>query len=123
MVLMGSNSRIMQKPRWAWPGLCFQRHREVCLTRRSDGIADGSKRLIGIRTQRGNGGDAYHDDERQHDGILDRRRPIFLGQEIPYPRLQFAGGLFLSATWRSALSHQRTHGFASSPCSEFAISR
>ena len=66
------------------------RNEALSLAGGADGIADGGERLIGIRSQRGNGGDAHHDDERQHDGVFDRSGPIFLVQEISHPSHHFA---------------------------------
>src|SRR6516225_4524940 len=95
------------------------------LARVAHGRADRGERLIGVRSQRRDGGDAHHNDQRQHDGILDGRGAIFLVDEIPHPGQNLLHRLFLSAAWRSALStrERRTHGFAPLLYSRFAISR
>ena len=48
---------------------------------RLDGRADEAERLVGVRAEGGDGGDADHDDQGQHHGVLDRGRAIFLLQE------------------------------------------
>jgi len=50
-----------------------------------DGVANGGKRGVGIGAQRRDGRDAHHDDEGQHDGVLDSRGTIFTPQEIDRP--------------------------------------
>jgi len=97
----------------------------VNLTKKSlaggpDRIAHGGERLVGVGSQRRNGRDADHDDERQHDGVFDRRGAIFLLQVINFVIL-----LLLSAAWRSTQSTRQrwTHGFAP-PCYHgFTVSR
>src|SRR5438552_13813239 len=37
---------------------------------------------FGVAAQGADGGDADHDDERQHDRVLDGRRAVFVPQEI-----------------------------------------
>jgi len=44
--------------------------------------ADGTKGLVGVVAEGGDGGDAHHDDQGQHDGVLDRGRAVFALQEV-----------------------------------------
>src|SRR5688500_3137689 len=43
---------------------------------------DVRERVVGVRAEGRDGGDAHHDDEREHDGVLDRGRAVFLLQEL-----------------------------------------
>src|ERR1051325_1158549 len=43
--------------------------------------ADVGEGLVGVGAEGRDGGDAHHDDQGQHDGVLDRRRAIFLLQK------------------------------------------
>src|SRR5689334_7668588 len=43
--------------------------------------ADEAEGLVGVRAEGRDGGDADHDDEGQHNGVLNRGRAIFLLQE------------------------------------------
>src|SRR5262245_24590210 len=44
--------------------------------------ANGREGAVGVGADRGDGRDAHHDDQGQHDGVLDRRRAIFLLEEL-----------------------------------------
>src|SRR5438105_4042340 len=46
------------------------------------GVGHRCKRGVGVGAQGGDRGDAHHDDESQHDGVLDRRWAIFTPQKI-----------------------------------------
>src|SRR5437899_2182584 len=48
----------------------------------ADRRADGGERRVGVLTQGGNGADADHDDQGQHDRVLDGRRAVFTLQEL-----------------------------------------
>src|SRR5262245_60314645 len=48
----------------------------------ADRIADAGEGLVGIGAEGGDGGDAHHDDQGQHDGVLNRGRAVFTRQEI-----------------------------------------
>src|SRR5262245_8117323 len=48
----------------------------------ADDAADGGKGLIGVGAQGRDGRDAHHDDQGQHDGVLDRGRAVFRLEEI-----------------------------------------
>src|SRR5262249_25646798 len=61
---------------------------------------DAGERLVGIGAQRRNGGDADHDNEGQHHGVLDGRRAVFTLQKIYDP--------FRKLTHLSVLS-RKTH--------------
>ena len=40
------------------------------------------KVLVGVAAQGRDGGDAHHDDQGQHDRVLDGRRAVFTLQEV-----------------------------------------
>src|SRR5438132_13341695 len=48
----------------------------------ADRGADRGKRRVGVLTESGNGADANHDDQGQHDRVLDGRRAVFTLQEL-----------------------------------------
>src|SRR5947207_39613 len=48
----------------------------------ADGVADGGERGLGVVAQGGDGGDAHHDDQGQHDRVLDGRRAVLTLQEL-----------------------------------------
>src|SRR5262249_27557438 len=48
----------------------------------ADGIADLREGRVGVRAQRGDRRDAHDDNQREHDGVFNCRRAVFLGQEI-----------------------------------------
>src|SRR5689334_3183318 len=39
--------------------------------------------VVGVGAQGGDQRDAHHQDQGQHDGVLDRRRPVLALQEVP----------------------------------------
>src|SRR5262249_3952623 len=43
---------------------------------------NGAEGAVGVGADRGDGRDADHDDQRQHDSVLDRRRAVFRLQEL-----------------------------------------
>jgi hypothetical protein len=67
------------KPSHAWsagPG-----HKRHLAGGASDGVGSSGERLVGVRAQRGDSGNAYDDNQRQHDSVLDSCRAIFVFQE------------------------------------------
>src|SRR5262249_39299814 len=48
------------------------------------------------------GRDAHHDDQGQHDRVLDRRRAVFPLEEIHQSLSDLPHAILLSVTWRSA---------------------
>src|SRR6266851_9044227 len=48
----------------------------------SDGAADLAEGRVGVAAERGDGGDADHDNQGQHDRVLDGRRAVFTLQKI-----------------------------------------
>src|SRR5262245_23333718 len=48
----------------------------------ADGGADGGEGLVGVGAEGRDGGDADHDDQGQHHGVLDRRRAVLTLQKI-----------------------------------------
>src|SRR5579871_4586642 len=49
---------------------------------RADLLADGGEGAVGVLAQRGDRGEADHDDQSQHDRVLDGRWAIFTLNEI-----------------------------------------
>src|SRR5713226_3107213 len=49
---------------------------------RADALADVAEGVVGVGAQGRDGGDAHHDDEGQHDGVLDRGRAVFVLEEV-----------------------------------------
>src|SRR5262245_58506665 len=47
-----------------------------------DGAADLGEGAVGVGAEHRDRGDAHHDDQGQHHGVLDRRRAVFVLQEI-----------------------------------------
>ena len=45
-------------------------------------VGHAGEGAVGVGAEGGDGGDADHDDQGQHDGVLDRRRAVFLLQEL-----------------------------------------
>src|SRR5947208_1881094 len=56
----------------------------------AESLARGVERLVGSGAQRGNGDEAHHHDEGQHDGIFDCGRAVFPRDEIPNELTQLA---------------------------------
>src|ERR1700733_4974878 len=56
--------------------------RRATRLRAADLGADEGEGAVGVGADGGDGRDAHHDDQRQHDRVLDRRRAVFLLQEI-----------------------------------------
>src|SRR5262249_12724528 len=54
----------------------------VCLGGAADRLADRVEGLVGGRAQGGDGHQADHHDQGQHDGVLDRRGAVFRLQEV-----------------------------------------
>ena len=50
--------------------------------RRTDFLANGVERAVGVLAERRDGCQADHDDQGQHDRVLDGRRAIFAFTEI-----------------------------------------
>src|SRR5207248_978786 len=50
--------------------------------RAADLAADVAEGVVGVGAQGGDGGDAHHDDQGQHDGVLDRGRAILSLQKV-----------------------------------------
>src|SRR5262249_19546176 len=48
----------------------------------ADGAADLAEGRVGVAAERGDSGDADHNDEGQHDRVFDGRRAVFTLQEI-----------------------------------------
>ena len=44
--------------------------------------ADVAEGVVGVAAQRRDGGDAYHEDQGQHDCVLDRRRAVLVLQKV-----------------------------------------
>src|SRR5262249_2668282 len=70
------------------------------------------------------GGNAHHDNERQHDRILDRRRAVFALDEIddPLTELTHRRSPFGSLAIHARPEGGWTHGFAPPPYDGFAVS-
>src|SRR4051794_3033758 len=49
---------------------------------RADLAADRAERAVGVLAEGGDGGEAHHDDQGQHDRVFDRRRAVFTLDEI-----------------------------------------
>src|SRR5206468_6479074 len=76
--------RVPAKPscRFSVPGAAREAASGRSNSRRAaDSVADRGEGLVGVGAEGGDGGDADHDDQGQHDRVLDRRRAIFLLQE------------------------------------------
>lgn len=54
----------------------------------ADGRADRLESRVGVLAKGGDGREAHHDDERQHHGVFNRGRAIFLADEIDDETLQ-----------------------------------
>ena len=64
-----------------------ERLRDVLSGRRAaDGVADTGEGGVGVLPDGGDGADAHHDNQGEHDGVLDCGRAVFTRQE-------FDGGL------------------------------
>src|SRR3954449_10408862 len=68
----------------------------------ADGVADGGERALGVVAQGRDGGDAHHDDQGQHDRVLDGRRAVLTLQELTDLPQEFPHDYLPSAARRSA---------------------
>src|SRR5258708_17727345 len=70
--------------RGLWDG-CWEKDSSLFRWVRSasarDGGTDGGEGVVGVLAEGGDGADADHDDQGQHDRVLDRRRAVFALQE------------------------------------------
>src|SRR5262249_19909426 len=91
----------------------------------ADGGADGGEGLVGVGAEGRDRGNADHDDQGQHHGVLDRRRAVLTLQKIHHALSKLTHRTVLSVAWRSGLDvgPRRTHGFAPPPHDGFAVSR
>src|SRR5438105_4433312 len=55
--------------------------RWLSAARRADALAGVAEGVVGVGAQARDGGDAQHDNEGKHDGVLDRGRAVFVLQE------------------------------------------
>ena len=55
----------------------------------ADNAADRRERRVGVAAQGRDGAYANHDDQRQHDGVLDRCRTVFILQKVPHCVCEF----------------------------------
>src|SRR5262249_14135854 len=60
----------------------------------ADAVADGLEGGVGVVAEGAGGSQADHDDQGQHDGILDRGRAVFLLQELHDGQCEFTHGCF-----------------------------
>src|SRR5437868_1112734 len=66
-----------------------------------DGLAGHvAERVVGVRAEGGDGGDADHDDQGQHHGVFDGRRAVFTLQEV---HELFRQGAHVSSPGRMAI--------------------
>src|SRR5437899_9354209 len=60
---------------------------------RAGGVGvDVGEGLVGVGAQRGDGGDAHHDNEGQHDGVLHGRGAVFPLEELQGPLCDMVHG-------------------------------
>src|SRR6516164_7730354 len=70
-------------PAWGeWSLACRAVAGEKSLAADVDSRADRRERRIGIFAEGGDGADAHHDNEGQHDRVLNSRRAVFASQEL-----------------------------------------
>src|SRR3989442_4899619 len=99
-------------------------NRQEALAAGVNGAANRGEGRVGIAAQRGNGADAYHNNQSKHHGVLDGCRAVFTLEEIDGKFYEFTHGSVLSVAWRSACGRAvRTHGFASPSVDGLAVSR
>src|SRR2546428_122071 len=88
------------------------------LAGRGQVVGHVGERLVGVGADRGDGGDAHHDDQGEHDGVFDRGRAVFPLQELD-DALQHLEHLFASSKKKQMVINPRESVCYDPPTAEF----
>src|SRR5262249_53306153 len=77
----GAEPAAARSPRERSPSLVLRPGSRSSSRGEVDGAADLVEGAVGAGAEHADGGDADHDDQSQHDRVLDRRRAVFVFQE------------------------------------------